>query len=78
MPRNLDPKIADIPNVELYHIDDLERVVQQNLEKRRNAINEVEKIIEDKLEEYSTKLDKAQEIALAQSSEIASSSKFDL
>ncbi|MBP9853288.1 MAG: glutamyl-tRNA reductase [Candidatus Omnitrophica bacterium] len=56
MPRNIDPKIASINNVVLYHIDDLESVVQENLMKREAAVRDVEKIVAAKLDEYYSKI----------------------
>ena len=58
MPRNIDPKVSQIANVQLYHIDELEDVVQANMRRRRKAIKEVEKIIDDKLIEFHSKLRK--------------------
>lgn len=56
MPRNIDPKVAAIDNVVLYHIDDLESVVEENLLKRQAAVQEVEGIIVNKLDEYYSKI----------------------
>lgn len=56
MPRNIDPAVASVENVVLYHIDDLESVVQENLMKRQAAVYEVEKIVAAKLDEYYSKI----------------------
>lgn len=58
MPRNIDPKVATIEEVVLYHIDDLESVVEENLMKRQAAVQEVEKIIAAKLDEYYVKIER--------------------
>ncbi len=55
-PRNIDPKVSTIPGVTLYSIDDLDKVVQENMEKRLAAIGQVEDIIEKKFSDYYLKL----------------------
>ena len=35
VPRDIDPAVHDIENVFLYDIDDLQRVVDENLDERR-------------------------------------------
>jgi glutamyl-tRNA reductase len=47
VPRDADPAIADIPNVSLVDIDGLNSVVDEKLEVRRDAIPDVEEIIEE-------------------------------
>lgn len=58
MPRNIDPKIKDIAGVNLYHIDELNIVVAQNMRLRENAIEDVKIIIEDKIQSYYQKIEK--------------------
>ncbi|HLF17848.1 MAG TPA: glutamyl-tRNA reductase [Candidatus Omnitrophota bacterium] len=60
MPRNIDPKVADIKGVELYFIDDLDAVVEANMKKRQNAVAAVEAIVEAKLSQFYQKLTKFQ------------------
>lgn len=64
MPRNLDPKIAELDNVVLYHIDDLETVVKENKLKRQAAVMAVEEIIDEKLADYYNRLNKSAEAML--------------
>jgi glutamyl-tRNA reductase len=45
VPRDVDPEVGRIDNVHLYDIDDLEKVVQVNLERRRREIPKVKAII---------------------------------
>ncbi|MFS1513934.1 glutamyl-tRNA reductase [Chengkuizengella sp. SCS-71B] len=45
VPRDLDPDIIDIPNVFLYDIDDLEGIVQNNMEQRKQEAEKIEKMI---------------------------------
>jgi len=51
-PRNIDPQVGDLPDVFLYHIDHLQEVVRENLERRRAQIPAAEQIIEKIKEEY--------------------------
>ncbi|WP_457567547.1 glutamyl-tRNA reductase [Desulfurobacterium sp.] len=46
VPRDIDPAIDGIENVYLFDIDNLKEVVEANLEERRRAAKEAEKIIE--------------------------------
>ncbi len=45
VPRDIDPAVREVPGVFLYDIDDLERVVAQNLCARRAAAAEAERIV---------------------------------
>jgi glutamyl-tRNA reductase len=45
VPRDVDPEVGRIDNVYLYDIDDLEKVVEANLERRRSEIPKVKAII---------------------------------
>ena len=47
VPRDADPAVAEIPNVTLVDIDGLKSVVDEKLDARRDAIPEVEEIIEE-------------------------------
>ncbi|CAM3108455.1 glutamyl-tRNA reductase [Filibacter tadaridae] len=46
VPRDLDPRIGDLPNVFLYDIDDLQGIVEANLEVRKQASEEIGLMIE--------------------------------
>ena len=37
VPRDLDPRIGELPNVFLYDIDDLQGIVEANLAERKSA-----------------------------------------
>ena len=52
VPRDLDPKIGDIPNVFLYDIDDLQGIVQANLAERERAANEITAMIQDEIVQF--------------------------
>jgi glutamyl-tRNA reductase len=47
VPRDADPAIAEIPNVSLVDIDGLKSVVEEKLDVRREAIPEVEEIVDE-------------------------------
>jgi len=59
MPRNIDPHVAEVKDVCLVSIDDLDRVVHGNMQKRASAAYQVEKIVFDKVREYYRAMDKA-------------------
>lgn len=56
MPRNIDPQVAKIPHAHLFAIDDLNNIVKKNLHIRQSSINEVEKIIAQKMKHYYQKV----------------------
>ena len=49
VPRDIDPRVNDIPNVFLYDIDDLSGVVESNLEERLREARGAEAIIEEEI-----------------------------
>lgn len=51
-PRNVEPEIADIPEVFLYNISDLRQVVIESLEKRNKEIPAAEAIVKEVAEEF--------------------------
>ncbi|MGN7476796.1 glutamyl-tRNA reductase [Solibacillus silvestris] len=52
VPRDLDPRIGDVPNVFLYDIDDLQGIVQANLAERERAANEIMSMINDEIIQF--------------------------
>jgi glutamyl-tRNA reductase len=62
MPRNIDPKVADIKGVTLVTVDDLDRVVQDNIQKRLCAAEEVEMIVLNKVREFYEVINKIRAI----------------
>ena len=56
MPRNIDPKIATLAGVQLFHIDDLNKPIEETLKRRLSAVGDVEKILTDKLEDFYDKI----------------------
>ncbi|WP_339250797.1 glutamyl-tRNA reductase [Sporosarcina sp. FSL W8-0480] len=49
VPRDLDPRIGDLPNVFLYDIDDLQGIVEANLAERKRAAEEIGLMIEEEI-----------------------------
>lgn len=54
VPRDLDPKLAELDSVFLYDIDDLEGIVQANLKERQKAAEAIELLIEAEIVEFKT------------------------
>lgn len=52
LPRNIAPEIKNATDVQLYDIDDLERVVATHLDLRQGEITHVESIIREELETF--------------------------
>jgi glutamyl-tRNA reductase len=62
VPRNIDPAVNELDNVFLYDIDDLQRVVANNLQHRKEVANQAELIIEEEVEQMIARL-KTREVA---------------
>ena len=62
MPRNIDPKVSEVKEVCLVTVDDLDRAVQDNIQKRLGAAQEVEVIISNKVREFYQVMDKVRDI----------------
>jgi len=45
VPRDIDPKVKELDNVYLYDMDSLKIIIDQNVQKRRDQIPQVEKLI---------------------------------
>lgn len=52
VPRDLDPKIGDLPNVFLYDIDDLQGIVEANLAEREKAAKEISEMISEEVIQF--------------------------
>lgn len=61
MPRNIDPATSLVEGVCLFSIDDLDKVVGENMKKRQASVAEVESIINQKIAEFDDKWKKIQE-----------------
>lgn len=53
VPRNVDPAIANLDNVELFDIDDLQTVVADNLRQRELEVPKVEAMIRDEVAAFN-------------------------
>jgi glutamyl-tRNA reductase len=62
VPRNIDPAVNELEGVFLYDIDDLGKVVDENLSGRVNVAREAEQIIGEEVERMMMRL-KSREIA---------------
>ncbi len=52
VPRTISPELEKIPGIELYNIDMIQNKTAETIEKRKAAIPEVEKIIENTIVEF--------------------------
>ncbi|MEH7417097.1 glutamyl-tRNA reductase [Neobacillus drentensis] len=52
VPRDLDPRIAELDNVFLYDIDDLEGIVEANLQERQKAASKIRLMIEKEIVDF--------------------------
>lgn len=56
VPRNVEPTVAKLPDVQVYHIDDLQQTVQNNLQARAAAAMDAEQFIEMQVAHFMRKL----------------------
>jgi glutamyl-tRNA reductase len=52
VPRNVDPKVSELPGVRLFHADDLISVVENNMAQRQAITADAERIVFEKLEDF--------------------------
>lgn len=52
MPRNIDPDLAALDNVELIALDDLEEIAEDNRQQRMSEISQVETLIEEETDTF--------------------------
>jgi glutamyl-tRNA reductase len=52
VPRDIDPQAAEIPNVRLCNLDDLNQLVDANRAEREKAVRQVRAIIEENVEKF--------------------------
>lgn len=60
LPRDIDPKINDVNNIELYSIDDLKKIQDKNDKKRKELADIGYKIIDQKSKDFVAWLDSIQ------------------
>ncbi len=56
VPRNVEPSVNELDNVFVYDIDDLQRVVENNVEARRHEAEEAEGIVAEEVERMLSRL----------------------
>jgi glutamyl-tRNA reductase len=54
VPRDVDPTAADIEQVFLYNIDDLQAIVRENLQKRGAEVIRAEQIVEEEVHKFAS------------------------
>ena len=52
VPRDIEPEVAQLDDVFLYTVDDLQEIVQGNLDQRRSAVEQAEAIIETQVGQF--------------------------
>lgn len=52
VPRDIDPRVGDLPNVFLYDIDDLQGIVEANLAERKQAAKQIQEMIGQEIVEF--------------------------
>lgn len=52
VPRDIDPKLGELPNVYLYNIDGLQDMVEQNLQRRRQELPRAQAIVADEMDRF--------------------------
>ena len=61
VPRNVDPEVAQIKNIYLFNIDNIEDITMKNMGKRKNETEKAKQIINKRVNEYCVWL-KEQEV----------------
>lgn len=54
VPRDIDPQIHSLENVFLYNIDDLQKMVDENMTERKKIAKTINVMIEEAMEEFQT------------------------
>ena len=52
VPRDIDPEVANLEDIYLYTVDDLQEVIQENLKSRQDAASQAEEIIDVQVERF--------------------------
>jgi glutamyl-tRNA reductase len=53
VPRDVDPRVGELPGIRLHNIDDLQRIVEANLNGRRQEAARAELIVAHELERFA-------------------------
>lgn len=57
-PRDIDSRLSELPNVQLYNIRDVEKKVRENIEVRGAEVEKAEAIIEEEIQEMQEALER--------------------
>lgn len=52
VPRDVDPEVASMRGVNLFNIDDLSAIAEENLEDRKRAVVEAEAVVDEEIEKF--------------------------
>lgn len=52
VPRDVDPAVSDLPNIQLHSIDDLKMIIEKNLGDRSHAAEKAHEMIKNKSQEF--------------------------
>jgi glutamyl-tRNA reductase len=52
VPRDIEPEVAELEDVYLYTVDDLEEVIQENLKSRQEAAKQAEEVIDNEVTHF--------------------------
>lgn len=67
VPRNVEPTVAQLPNVELYDVDDLGAVVEDGLAQRQQEVPRVEAMIRQEIDAFGVWLEELEVAPLIRS-----------
>lgn len=56
VPRDIDPRIAELPNVKFYNIESIEQQINANVRNRKAKVEQAEEIIKKEVEIFSNKI----------------------
>lgn len=54
VPRNVDPRISEIPGIKVFHIDHLRKMIDYDPRKTEKLMSEAERIVIQQLEQFNT------------------------
>jgi glutamyl-tRNA reductase len=52
VPRDIEPEVADLSDIYLYSVDDLQEVIEENMRSRQEAAEQAEEIIESHVDAF--------------------------
>lgn len=52
VPRDIEPNVAELDNVQLFNIDDLQKMIDKGMKERKAAAIQAEQLIENELDNY--------------------------